>query len=166
MRTGQPPQGKLYFKASCGILFPINTGNRIMASKRKRQTLAANREWLKQDAANRYAYQLLRESSDEEVTPIKPHYKGKGKDHRNMRRGKPHGGKLDIVQAIACIGQEDVKHPKPVRRPAREIRKLYYPTYGVAFTSDKPSDPSGWIYSKSLRGWVRSTLTKVDNHDD
>lgn len=135
-----------------------------MASKRKRQTLAANREWLKQDAANRYAYQLLRESSDEEVTPIKPHYKGKGKDHRNMRRGKPHNGKLDIVQAIACIGQKPAKVSKPVRRPAREVRKLYYPTYGVAFTSDKPLDPNGWTYSRSLRGWVRGTLTKVDNN--
>lgn len=134
-----------------------------MASKRKRQTIAANREWLKQDAADRFAHNLLRETVEEKIEPIKPHYKGQGKDHRNMRRGKPHGGKLDIVQAIACIGQKDVKHPKPVRRPAKEVRKLYYPTYGVAFTSDKPSDPTGWIYSKSLRGWVRSTI-KVDNN--
>lgn len=139
-----------------------------MASKRKRKFVArqnaANREWVKQDAADRFAHELLRETVDEEVTPIKPHYKGKGRDHRNMRRGKPHNGKLDLIQTIACMGQKEAKPPKPVRRPAREVRRLYYPTYGVAFTSEKPADPTGWIYSKSLRGWARNTLMKVDNH--
>lgn len=143
-------------------------GEPYMASKRKRQTIAANRNYVEQDRIDRFVYKLLRESSDEEVTPIKPHYKGKGKDHRRLRRDTSRSGQLTPAQQLACrlkYGKPQ-KPPKPVRRPAIEVRKLYYPSYGIVCVSEKPSEPNGWIYSKSLRGWVRSTFNEGHNHDN
>ena len=126
----------------------------------RKQQNAANREWQKQNAVDCFVAKLLKE--DEDVgTPLGGKAKkSSGRNHKAYRADLAKPGKLTPFQSLAVkLNGGEVKKTRAIRRPAREIKKYYFPSEGLACLylpreSEAPPQ-AGWRWSGSLRCWVK-----------